>query len=80
MEDLAGRLSNRVQLTDIDYSMLVKIYGNEPEGRTGTALQPASDVSVTRSRVIPTQTISARLMFPAPEPHHAHIDATVLLD
>jgi IS1 family transposase len=49
MEDLAGRLSNRVQLTtdglkcylsavknafgnDIDYSMLVKIYGNEPEG------------------------------------------------
>jgi IS1 family transposase len=50
MEDLAGRLVNRVQLTsdglkayltavdtafghDIDYAMLVKVYGNEPEGQ-----------------------------------------------
>lgn len=49
MEDLAGRLANRVQLTtdglklylsavdrafgeDIDYAMLIKVYGNEPEG------------------------------------------------
>lgn len=49
MEDLAGRLANRIQLTtdglkayltavksafgnDIDYAMLVKVYGNEPEG------------------------------------------------
>lgn len=49
MEDLAGRLANRVQLTsdglkayltavdkafgeDVDYAMLVKIYGNNPEG------------------------------------------------
>jgi IS1 family transposase len=50
MEDLAGRLANRVQLTsdglkayltavkaafgnDIDYAMLVKIYGNTAEGQ-----------------------------------------------
>ncbi len=50
MEDLAGRLANRVQLTsdglkiylkavrdafgnDIDYAMLVKIYGNPTEGQ-----------------------------------------------
>lgn len=50
MEDLAGRLANRVQLTsdglkayltavraafgdDIDYAMLVKIYGNNAEGQ-----------------------------------------------
>jgi IS1 family transposase len=49
IQDLAGRLANRVQLTtdglklyltavadgfgeDIDYAMLVKIYGNDPEG------------------------------------------------
>jgi|ERR1035437_2205777 IS1 family transposase len=49
IEDLAGRLANRVQLTsdglklyltavrnafggDIDYAMLVKVYGNPPEG------------------------------------------------
>ncbi|MBZ5726289.1 MAG: DDE-type integrase/transposase/recombinase [Acidobacteriia bacterium] len=49
IEDLAGRLSNRVQLTsdglkmyvkavdkafgeDIDYAMLVKVYGTDPEG------------------------------------------------
>jgi IS1 family transposase len=49
MEDLAGRLSNRVQLTtdglkvylnavknafgsDIDYAMLIKVYGNAEEG------------------------------------------------
>lgn len=49
IQDLAGRLTNRVQLTtdglkcyltavadgfgeDIDYAMLVKIYGNDPEG------------------------------------------------
>jgi IS1 family transposase len=49
MEDLAGRLANRVQLTtdglkvylnavdsafgeQIDYAMLVKVYGNDPEG------------------------------------------------
>jgi IS1 family transposase len=49
IQDLAGRLRNRVQLTtdglkcyltavpdgfgsDIDYAMLVKIYGNDPEG------------------------------------------------
>jgi len=50
MEDLAGRLANRVQLTtdglkcylqavkaafgnDIDYAMLIKIYGNSIEGQ-----------------------------------------------
>jgi IS1 family transposase len=50
IQDLAGRLANRVQLTtdglkmylnavadgfgsDIDYAMLVKIYGNDPEGQ-----------------------------------------------
>ena len=50
MEDLAGRLANRVQLTsdglksyltavkaafgeDIDYAMLIKIYGNNAEGQ-----------------------------------------------
>lgn len=49
IQDLAGRLANRVQLTtdglkcyltavadgfgeDIDYAMLVKVYGNDPEG------------------------------------------------
>lgn len=49
MQDLAGRLANRVQLTtdgykcyltavpdalgsEIDYSMLIKVYGNSPEG------------------------------------------------
>jgi IS1 family transposase len=50
IQDLAGRLRNRVQLTtdglkiyltavadgfgsDIDYAMLVKVYGNDPEGQ-----------------------------------------------
>jgi IS1 family transposase len=66
MEDLAARLSNRVQLTtdglkcylsavknafgnDIDYSMLVKIYGNEPEGHK--RYSPATCIGCERHAV-----------------------------
>jgi IS1 family transposase len=66
MEDLASRLSNRVQLTtdglkcylsavknafgnDIDYSMLIKIYGNEPEGHR--RYSPATCIGCERHAV-----------------------------
>jgi IS1 family transposase len=66
MEDLAGRLANRVQLTtdglkayliavkaafgqDIDYAMLVKVYGNEPEGHK--RYSPAICISCERRAV-----------------------------
>jgi IS1 family transposase len=59
MQDLAGRLSNRVQLTtdghkpyleavesafgaDIDYAMLSKIYGTDPQAEKGTARRRSS--------------------------------------
>jgi hypothetical protein len=61
MQDLAGRLSNRVQLTtdghraylsaveatfgaDIDYAMLVKLYGNDAE--SGTRYSPAKCIGL----------------------------------
>ena len=66
MQDLAGRLANRVQLTsdghraylsavedafgaDIDYAMLVKHYGDAPEGQR--RYSPAVCTGVTRMRV-----------------------------
>ena len=66
MQDLAGRLANRVQLTsdghrayisavedafgaDIDYAMLVKHYGDAPEGQR--RYSPAVCTGATRMRV-----------------------------
>jgi IS1 family transposase len=66
MEDLAGRLANRVQLTsdglkcylsavksafgnDIDYAMLIKIYGNTPEGQK--RYSPAECIGCERKRI-----------------------------
>src|SRR5277367_4328227 len=66
IEDLAGRLANRIQLTtdglklylnavdrafggDIDYAMLVKVYGNEPEGQK--RYSPAVCLSCERHEV-----------------------------
>ena len=66
MQDLAGRLANRVQLTsdglnvylsavedafgaDIDYAMLVKHYGDAPEGQR--RYSPAVCTGATRKRV-----------------------------
>ena len=66
MQDLAGRLANRVQLTsdglgvylsavedafgaDIDYAMLVKHYGNAPEGQR--RYSPAVCTGATKKRV-----------------------------
>lgn len=66
MEDLAGRLANRVQLTtdglkcyltavdnafgmDVDYAMLVKVYGNEPDGQK--RYSPAVCISCERRTV-----------------------------
>ena len=66
MQDLAGRLANRVQLTsdglkvyleavedafgsDIDYAMLVKHYGSEPEGEK--RYSPAVCTGTTRKAV-----------------------------
>jgi IS1 family transposase len=67
MEDLAGRLANRVQLTtdglkayltavksafgdDIDYAMLVKVYGNDPEGHK--RYSPATCIGCERLRMV----------------------------
>ena len=66
MEDLASRLSSRVQLTtdglkcylsavknafgnDIDYSMLIKVYGNEPEGHK--RYSPATCIGCERHEI-----------------------------
>jgi IS1 family transposase len=66
VEDLAGRLANRVQLTsdglkiylnavkaafgnDIDYAMLVKIYGNNSEGQK--RYSPAECIGCERKRI-----------------------------
>jgi len=66
MEDLAGRLTNRVQLTsdglkcylnavksafgnEIDYAMLIKIYGNTPEGQK--RYSPAECIGCERKRI-----------------------------
>jgi len=74
MEDLAGRLANRVQLTsdglkayitavkaafgdDIDYAMLVKMYGNTSEGQK--RYSPAQCIGCKR------KTIKGR-----PDPEH----------
>ncbi len=88
MEDLAGRLKNRVQLTSdglklyleavdnaftgyIDYSMLVKIYGIDPQGESVTARRNAlgarqSAYGAARSR--PHQ----HFVCGAPESQRAH--------
>ncbi len=64
MQDLAGRLDNRVQLTtdghkaylhavdnafgnDIDYAQLVKLYGNQPQGKT-TRYSPAECTGIKK--------------------------------
>ena len=80
MDDLRGRLANRVQLTtdghraylqaveeafgaDIDYGMLVKLYGAEThgQGHDGNIVpQSASALARTQSRATRTQSISAR--------------------
>jgi hypothetical protein len=69
MNDLASRLSNRVQLTtdghrayfdavdgafasDIDYAMLVKLYGGDPANKPGTRYSPAQCVGAGRDAVI----------------------------
>ena len=66
MDDLASRLTERVQLTtdglkayltavkgafgnDIDYAMLVKIYGNSPEGQT--RYSPATCIGCETKRI-----------------------------
>jgi IS1 family transposase len=66
MEDLAGRLANRVQLTsdglkiylkavkaafgdDIDYAMLVKIYGNNAEGQK--RYSPAECIGIKKETI-----------------------------
>jgi IS1 family transposase len=64
VNDLAGRLANRIQLTSdglaaylnavervfrghVDYAMLVKVYGSDPEAKKRSiARQPASAASV----------------------------------
>jgi IS1 family transposase len=68
MNDLAGRLSNRVQLTtdghrayldavdgafarDIDYAMLVKLYGGDPANKPETRYSPAQCVGARRDAV-----------------------------
>lgn len=74
MEDLAGRLANRVQLTsdglkvyltavdsafgeDVDYAMLIKVYGNEPDGHK--RYSPAVCISC-----------ESRTVTGAPDPQH----------
>jgi IS1 family transposase len=69
MNDLASRLSNRVQLTtdghkayldavdgafarDIDYAMLVKLYGSDPANKPETRYSPAQCVGARRDAVI----------------------------
>ncbi len=78
IEDLAGRLANRVQLTtdghkpyltavdrafgeEIDYAMLVKIYGTDPEGE---------------KRYSPAQCIGARVAPIIGEPDPKHISTS----
>ena len=83
MDDLRGRLANRVQLTtdghkaylsaveeafgaDIDYAMLVKLYGEPAPPRPtmpprgATAPQSASASAKRRSPATPTRSTSAR--------------------
>lgn len=67
MDDLAGRLANRVQLTsdghkayleavdgafggDVDYAMLVKIYGTAPESAKGR-YSPAECIGARKERI-----------------------------
>ena len=72
MDDLAGRLANRVQLTtdghsaylsavegafglDVDYAMLVKVYGPAAEGKPGTAerkYSPGECVGTRKAAVV----------------------------
>lgn len=76
MEDLAGRLANRVQLTtdgykayitgvygafanDIDFAMLVKLYGNQPGTAAEVRYSPAECVGCTTLNV-----------FGKPDPEH----------
>jgi len=69
MDDLAGRLSGRIQLTtdglkkyvdvvadtfkgNVDYAMLVKIYGQDGEGRGMTTAERYNPANCTETRVI----------------------------
>ena len=77
--DLAGRLSNKIQLTtdghkvyinavesafgaDVDYAMLIKLYGQEPEGEK--RYSPAKCLGAERlvSVVSPTKTTYPQVM------------------
>lgn len=78
MQDLAGRLRNRIQLTtdghrvylsavesafgsEIDYAMLVKMYGSDPEGE---------------SRYSPAECIGAEIISITGKPNPAHISTS----
>lgn len=69
MDDLAGRLSGRIQLTtdglkkyvdvvadtfkgNVDYAMLVKIYGQDGEGRGMTTAERYNPANCTETRIV----------------------------
>jgi len=69
MDDLASRLTNRVQLTtdghrayldaveesfggDVDYAMLIKLYGPSPNQGAATRYSPADCIGIEKRRII----------------------------
>ena len=94
MQDLAGRLASRVQLTsdglsvyvqavedafgaDIDYAMLIKHFGNAPEGQR--RYSPAVCTGATKKPVTgdPRRCAHQHQLRRAPEPHDADEHAPV---
>ena len=91
MQDVAGRISNRIQLTtdghrvyaeaveqafgsEIDYAMLVKIYGASNEANHATVPQRASDAARGCSPGIQIRTHLYQLCGTS-EPQHENGDA-----
>jgi hypothetical protein len=50
---------------DVDYAMLIKIYGADPQGKRDTARPSALDLKNSRKSAGPTPSISARPMLSA---------------
>lgn len=93
MQDLASRLSNRIQLTtdghkvyvnaveaafgaDIDYAMLVKMYGNDAEAERATAPPHALGVKLRPSLGYESNAHLHKLRG-APEPNDANVYAPI---